>query len=187
MRVQLLADLLGAHPAEHTLAYILVPDAFPHRAGTVRVMNSADLTTLGLPPPRSARRILEGLKRIPLLSARDSDSQALCLEHGITAELAPDVVHTLLDKVGDLPASPNPPRADASLGRLPRAGRCRRDSRSPDLLRRSGSEGRDDHVHGHCVRERFPSIKPRDSRRGSLDAGSGRRLRGSAPPRRSCE
>ena len=106
MRVQLLADLLGAHPAEHTLAYILVPDAFPHRAGTVRVMNSADLTTLGLPPPRSARRILEGLKRIPLLSARDSDSQALCLEHGITAELAPDAVHTLLDKVGDLPASP---------------------------------------------------------------------------------
>lgn len=66
MRGQLLADLLGAHPAEHTLAYILVPDAFPHRAGTVRVMNSADLTTLGLPPPRSARRILEGLKRIPL-------------------------------------------------------------------------------------------------------------------------
>ena len=85
-------------------------------------MNSADLTALGVLPPRSARGILEDLHRIPLISVRDADSQALCREHGIAADLAPDMVHTLLGKVRDLPAPRSLPVllqvSDAHLSRV---------------------------------------------------------------------
>jgi hypothetical protein avisC_08157 len=121
-RQSLLADLLGADPAEHPLAYAPDPRALLCGARAVRVMNSADLTALGVLPPRSARGILEDLHRIPLISVRDADSQALCREHGIAADLAPDMVHTLLGKVRDLPAPRSLPVllqvSDAHLSRV---------------------------------------------------------------------